>query len=234
MTMTMTNHALLQSDDTLVVHPLSVHSRQAQPGPTVEAPLPAGVRVLIAPPLTAGRVWAGFHLPRMCLRLAGWPSDYLAGQRRTWSYRDYEKRLGGPARRAYDRLAATGAHVTADATRHDLEDAFASPTTRAIIVVGHYTAGGIELADGIMPGHVVMALWRVRGTRGTLDFTSIACLPDIRTGAIVSEAPDTFPFSAPLLMPLPTALQSIAWWIEGLDGRTPLDVARQRALVRSL
>jgi hypothetical protein len=226
----MTDDAILQSHDTIVTPPLA--------GPTnarlFDPALPAGVCVLVAPPLTAGRVWAAFHLPRAFLRVAGRPSDYLARQRRKWSYRDYERRLGGPARRAYDRLAATGAHVTADARGHDLEAAFASLATRAIIIVGHYIAGGIELADGIMPGQAVMKLWRARLTRGTLDFTWIACLPDTRDVAIVSEAPDTFPFSAPLLMPLPTALQSVAWWVEGLDGRTPFDVARQRALVRSL
>jgi hypothetical protein len=225
----MTNNAVLQSNDTLAAHPMEIRANAI-----AEPPLPVGVRVLVAPPLTAGRVWAEFHLPPMCLRLAGWASDYLVGQRRTWSYRDYERRVGGPARRAYDRLAATGAHVIAGARRRDIEDAFSNLTTRAIIIVGHYTAGGIEMADTIMPGHAVMALWRMRRARGTLDFTWIACLPDTGAGAIVSEAPDTFPFSAPLLMPLPTALQSVAWWIEGLDGRTPFDVARQRALVRSL
>ncbi len=139
------------------------------------------------------------------------------------------------ARRAAPTIASPpAARVTANARRHDLEAAFASLTTRAIIIVGHYTDGGIELADGIMPGQAVMKMWRARLARGTFDFTWIACLPDTRDGAIVSEAPDTFPFRAPLLMPLPTALQSVAWWVEGLDGRTPFDVARQRALVRSL
>jgi hypothetical protein len=196
-------------------------------------PQPSDVCVLVAPPLGRARVWAAFHLPAAWLRAAGWDCDYLTCQWRGWlSHAEYERRIGKSSRTAYQRLVGSGARVMRDVRWRDVEDAVFDPRTKAIVLIGHHTKDGVELLDGVIPAHALMALLEARNARGPFPFVWLVCSSDNWAKAVVLIAPDVLPFSAPIQIELPAAIETCAAWIEGLDGATPFDVAKERAFAR--
>jgi hypothetical protein len=196
-------------------------------------PRPSDVCVLVAPPLGRARAWGAFHLPPAWLRAAGWDCDYLACQwRGGLSHYEYERRLGMTSRTAYQRLVQSGARVTRDVRRRDVEDAVLDPRTRAVVLIGHHTRDGVELQDGVIPAHALKSLLEARNAHGAFPFVWLVCSSDNWARAVVLIAPDVLPFSAPIQMELPGAIETCAAWIEGLDGATPFDVAKERAFAR--
>jgi hypothetical protein len=198
---------------------------------------PPDVCVLVAPPLSRARVWAAFHLPAAWLHAAGWECDFLAnGRRARVSYREYERGIGAASRAAYQRLARSGARVTGDVRRRDVEAAVRDPAVRAIILIAHHvkkeTTNGVELLDEVIPAHDLTLLLEERNAGGPFPFAWLVCASQDRSNAIVLTAPDVLPFSAPMRVELSAAIETCAAWIEGLDGETPFDVAQQRAFAR--
>jgi hypothetical protein len=200
-------------------------------------PQPADVCVLVAPPLGRARVWAAFHLPAAWLRAAGWDCDFLANGRRAGvSHREYERWVGAASRTAFQGLRRSGARVIGHVRRCDVEAAVRDPAVRAIILIAHHVRGdvtdGVELLDGVIPAHVLTSLLEERNASGPFPFAWLVCASQDRSNAIILTAPDVLPFSAPMRVELPAAIDTCAAWIEGLDGATPFDVAQQRAFAR--
>ena len=136
------------------------------------------------------------------------------------------------SRTAYQRLVQSGARVTRDVRRRDVEDAVLDPRTRAVVLIGHHTRDGVELQDGVIPAHALKSLLEARNAHGAFPFVWLVCSSDNWARAVVLIAPDVLPFSAPIQMELPGAIETCAAWIEGLDGATPFDVAKERAFAR--
>ncbi len=198
----------------------------------VAAPTAAGTGVLIAPPVHAWRVWAGFTAPRASLRLVGLDSDYLAGQRsETGGFRRYMRVVGRPALNATRAIRQTGAAVWTDARRPDVLEAFGRADLRAVFLVAHHVGDGVELADGFLAVNEMQSM-AARPNAEAFAFVLIVCHSSAWRDDLRREMPAVLTFAMTQETPLHRALEFAAMWIAELDGRTRIDEAQQRALAR--
>jgi hypothetical protein len=199
-------------------------------------PRSSDVCVLVAPPLGRARVWASFHLPAAWLRAVGWECDFLAQQKGPRS--DYERQIGMRSRAAYQRLARSGARVIRNVRRLDIAQALLDPTFKAFVLIAHHVEDkgkkrdDIELQDGLMPARELIALLDERNARGPFAFVWMVCRSDEFGKTLILTAPNVLPFSAPIPIVLPAAIETSAALVESLDGATPFDVAQQWAFAR--